>query len=295
MMGRLVVSFSLGETSAYMAKLVSDGMLPEYDEVIFICANTGQEHEKSLEFGDYVNKKFLGGRLVWVEAIVRHNARESCGHRVVSFDTAHRGSNIFEDMARKYGIPNQSFPHCTRSLKLEPINSYLRSVGWEKGSYDTAIGIRCDEIDRVSVSAKENNIIYPLVNRFPMRKVDINEFWENQPRRLDISGYEGNCVWCWKKTLRKHYTIIQDDQSIYDVPDMLERRYGMHGSNKTGEPRVMFRGNRSTKDLINGSKDPFVRYHDENRVYDNQLKIPFDDILDVGGGCGESCEIYSDE
>ena len=284
---RLLVSFSFGESSATLVEIVASGGMPEYDEIVFIASNTGQEDERSLVFGDYVDRTIIGGKLVWVESVVLHNQRKSCGHRLVTFKTAHRGGDLFESMIQKYGIPNRSYPHCTRSLKLEPITSYARSIGWERGTYDTAIGIRKDELDRVSSKAVENRIIYPLVDRFPMTKKDVNAFWRAQPYRLEIEGYRGNCVWCWKKTIRKHYTLAKDDPSIYELPARLERDYPLAGHNKDGTPRTFFRENRSTQDILEGSKQPFTPYHDENRTYD--------DRLDVGGGCGESCEVYADE
>jgi hypothetical protein len=56
--------------------------------------------------------------------------------------------------------------------------------------------------------------------------------------------------------------------------------------------RTFFRENRSVDDLVreyNARKaaGTFIPYHDERMV--------FDPSLDVGGGCEESCEVYSDE
>lgn len=288
---RLLVSFSGGETSGYMLwqLLNTPGALDQWDEVVVVFANTGEEHELTLKFVNYVDRLFLSEKLIWVESVVRHNQRRSCGHRVVTYETATRGPDLFEDMARKYGIPNKSYPHCTRALKLDPITSYVRDeLGWASGTYDTAIGIRKDEKDRVSSKARERRIIYPLISMFPSTKKDVNEFWRNQNYRLEIAGYQGNCVWCWKKTLRKHYTLIQDDPSTYNTPAMLERDYALHGHNVDGTPRRLFRENRSVADIMAGAKEPFERFHDENRTYN-------DIVLDVGGGCGDSCEVWTDE
>ena len=283
---RLLVSFSGGETSAWLLKWIAEGNLPQYTDIIYAFANTGQEHEKSLVFADYVNRKFCNGKLVWLESVVNHSVKKACGHRVVDFNSATRDESLFEEMIKKYGIPNKAYPHCTRALKLDAITSYLRSVGWRKGSYDTAIGIRTDEVDRVSINAKKNRIIYPLVDKCPMRKIDINAFWESQPIRLGITGYQGNCVWCWKKTDRKHFTLIEDDSSVYEIPARFEKQYPLSGHNIDGNPRKFFRGNRSTEDMLKAAKQPFTRFHDENREYGD---------LDVGGGCGDSCELWADE
>lgn len=49
---RLLISFSGGETSALMAKLILDRMAGEYDEIRTVFANTGQENEETLRFVD---------------------------------------------------------------------------------------------------------------------------------------------------------------------------------------------------------------------------------------------------
>lgn len=62
--------------------------------------------------------------------------------------------------------------------------------------------------------------------------------------------------------------------------------YGFNGAGVGKEPRVFFRGKRSSNDLLELSKRPFEIFNDEN--------FQFDSDLDVRGGCGESCEIFAD-
>ncbi len=284
-MSNLLISFSGGETSAFMAKVMKERNDNPYDDIVAVFANTGQEHPATLDFVNYVDKAF-NLNLVWVEAVVNHGVRKSCSHKVVTYETATRDGSLFEEVVRKYGLPNRAYPHCTRSLKLDPITSYVRSLGWVKGSYVTAIGIRMDEIDRMSAHAERDGIIYPLIMYRPMRKVDINAFWRDQPERLNITGYQGNCVWCWKKTFRKHFTLAQDDPSWYDLPKYLEQEYPLAGHNVDGTHRVMFRENKTTVDILAMAEEPFTRYDDENRKYDTRL--------DTDSGCGgEACEVYS--
>lgn len=289
---RLLISFSGGETSAYMTYRLLTSDLP-YDRIIVVFANTGQESEATLQFVNNCEKEFFFGT-VWVEAVQHHGQRLSAAFRQVTFETAARDGAPFEDMIKKYGIPNQKFKHCTRDLKVNPIEAYLRSQGWENGSYDRAIGIRVDEIDRVSVSAATKRIIYPLVSMWPTTKADINAWWKSQGFRLELKGYQGNCMWCWKKTFRKHLTLISESPEIYDFPREMERKYGHVGAEfkKQTAPdyrRVFFRGNTSTNALFalyEQHKDTFVPAEDD---------AEFDADLDVGAGCEESCEIYSDE
>src|SRR5882672_246036 len=160
---RLLVSFSGGRTSAFMAKRLKD-FYAHIFEMIFVIANTGQEHEKSLIFADRCDREW-GLGLVWVEAVVHHGEKIGCTHRIVTFETASRNGEPFEQVIKKYGIPNKAYPHCMRELKLNPMHSYMESIGWRDAS--TAIGIRADERRRISKDADKYGIAYPMINLFP--------------------------------------------------------------------------------------------------------------------------------
>lgn len=295
-MSRLLISFSGGETSAFMTKWILDNWRARYDEIVVVFANTGQENEQTLEFVKRCDEEF-GFRTVWVEAEIQHGLRRGAKAKVVSFDTASRDGKPFEEMIKKYGIPNQSFKHCTRVLKLDVIYDYTRSIGWAKNTFDVAIGIRADELDRMSSTATANRIIYPLISAYPATKPNINTWWAQQSFRLQLKGYQGNCKWCWKKSLRKHLTLIAETPEIYEFPAEMERKYSYVGpefSNGKQLPikyrRTFFRGNRSVEDLFaeyEAKKHSFVPADDEAAVFDSDF--------DVGAGCEESCEVFSEE
>lgn len=285
-MDKLFISFSGGETSAYMMQWALKNLAHKYKDIVCIFANTGQENEETLSF---VNRcqMFFGFDVVWVEAKV-HSGRKGSTHRVVDFLSASRNGKPFEEMIKKYGIPNQAYPHCTRELKLNPMTSYLRSIGWQAGSYDTAIGIRSDEIDRVSPKRKELKLIYPLVSPHPMTKPRINAWWDKQPFRLNLKGYEGNCKWCWKKSLRKHLTLITEHPEWYDFPEEMEKIHGLSGHNLDGKSRTFFRNHLSVKDLRQiAKKGGWIPADDDSKEYQDQLEMD----LDSSNGCSESCEI----
>lgn len=290
---RLVVSFSGGETSGYMLAMCKQKIFDKYDEVKVVFANTGQENEETLVFVDKCSRYF-GVDVIWLQAKVNQNMRKATGFDLVNFVSADRAGVVFEDVIKKYGIPNQSYPHCTRELKLNPITSYLRSIGWKNKSYDTAVGIRVDEIDRMDGKASEKGIIYPLISLQPTTKQMINSFWGLMPFRLGLKGYQGNCKWCWKKSLRKHFTIMQENPSFYDFPERMERLHGDKGANQGGKfVRVFFRNNKSTQDLrqmyINAGN--FVPARDDSEL-DRQCDwVGFDEMLDMSGDCSESCEV----
>ncbi|MGU3387169.1 hypothetical protein ACLBYG_21855 [Methylobacterium sp. D53M] len=289
---RVFVSFSGGESSALMAEKVKASLKPG-DELVTLFANTGQEDERTLVFVDRCDREF-GLGVVWLEAVVHPENRVATTHRVVTFDTATRDDSLFEAMIRKFGIPNQNFPHCTRELKLRPMASYLASIGWAAGTYTTAIGLRADEKDRRDPNAKAKGYAYPL-DQLGIRKRDVHAASDARAFRLGMREHEGNCKWCWKKSLRKHLTLITERPAIYDVPRRFEQAYPDAGAGEGG--RRFFRGGRSTDDLFAMAAHPFEPFVDQRGKGQQEFAFdePFDPELDLGPSCGESCEPYGDE
>jgi hypothetical protein len=268
------ISFSGGRTSAYMTKLLLDNWSVRYDFIVTF-ANTGLEHPKTLEFVHNCDVNF-GFNTVWLEAVV-HDGRVACTHKVVDYATASRKGEPFEAVIQKYGIPNTAFPFCTRELKINPMNSYLRSLGLDYRTIPTAIGIRDDEKRRVSKTADATQIHYPLIDMWPTDKGEILDWWAEQSFDLGIDEFEGNCQGCYKKSSKKHFMQIERDASVYDFHRRMEQQYRSHGP-QVGD-RVFFRQNMDTNalfDLYNASKDAPTRSA----------------RADEDGGCSESCEVY---
>ena len=251
----------------------------DYD-MKFIFANTGAENEETLVFIDRCSK-FFGFPVVWLESEPIHIERKGTQHRVVDFKTASRDGEPFERVVKKYGIPNQAFPHCTRELKLAPIRSYMKATEWQDA--ETAIGIRVDEFDRMSASAKENRLVYPLISWLPTTKPQINTFWRDQPFRLELKGYQGNCVTCWKKSDAKLYKIAQENPRAFNLFDGLEKQYGEAGSEKrkakmAGRKMTFFRRGRSALDILTEAKTAGdFSVIDDASIYEN-----------------ESCDVYTE-
>lgn len=282
----LHIAFSGGRTSAFMTKWLLENKAKEYDQVKIVFANTGQEHEKTLEFVQKCSENF-GFNVVWVEALVPSNEKGvGTSHKIVNFETASRNGEPFEAVIKKFGIPNQTWQFCSRELKQAAVRSYLRSVGWKKKDYVTALGIRHDEAHRVSSNMVRDRLIYPLIEWVKVDKEFIRNFWFKQSFDLDIKEHYGNCVWCWKKSKRKLLTLAKEDPSIFDFPKKMEELYGDVGLEE--DPRVFFRGRTSTNQIIEESKNHFVEFS-EKPV---QINI-FDDYLDAPGGCSESCDGFN--
>ena len=284
----LAISFSGGKTSAYMTHWLLKNKMQDFDKVVITFANTGQENEETLDFVNRCDKEW-DLNVIWLEALVDPIVGKGTRFKQVTFETASRNGEPFEDYIKKHGIPNQAAPKCTYELKLAPMNSYLRSLGWKNGTYKTAIGIRADEIDRVSSKMVEQNLIYPLVEYTKATKESINRWWDNQPFTLNLKEHEGNCKWCWKKSKRKLLTLAKDTPEIFDFPIMMEDKYKWLRADNTPDNvgRVFFRGNTTGRELIEQSKQHFRRWEPDSINFDM-----FDFEMDAPNGCSESCEVY---
>jgi len=287
---RIAISFSGGRTSAVMSKILVE-LYRDSKEICVVFANTGQEHEATLEFVDRCDREF-SLNVVWVEAEVDMTHGKGVKHRVVDFVSASRDGRPFREYIAKYGIPNMATPQCTGRLKEDPIHHFLRKQkAWDKNSYETAIGIRADEIDRCSVNADKNKYAYPLV-RLGYTKEKVVQEVRSWGFDLEIPGeHYGNCVWCWKKSWRKLLTVAKHNPEYFKFPARMERAYSLlKVSPATGSPnghRLFFRKHKSTKELLQESQLPFEEFVDGFQIKDYDM--------DLNSGCGESCEIGTEE
>lgn len=289
---KILISFSGGETSGYMINWLLKHK-PNYDYK-FVFANTGEENEETLLFVKQVTE-FFKIDVAWVEY-------EELSFKVVNYDTAYRSNDPqeiknkwpnhpFRKYISKFGIPNRQNFACTRELKQRTINRYMRSQGWKASHYDTAIGIRADEIDRVGEH------YYPLVIPH-ITKPLVNAFWDKMPFRLQLKGYQGNCRTCWKKSLRKLVTLAREDATQFDFFKQMEEEF----SNWKRLPREnitypihFFREDKSVNDILKLTSDPRIEdAADDSSNINYQISVLHDGTeLDINDGCSESCEVFT--
>jgi hypothetical protein len=289
-MENLLVSFSGGETSAFMAQWLNRNYERlGYKNIVFVFANTGEENEHTLEFVEKCDKYF-NLNVKWVQARTRIG-RKSTSYWHIDYKTAARNGEPFEEVIQKYGIPNQAAPHCTRELKQNPIKSFARDY-FGGAKYHTAIGIRIDEFDRVSPNAKKFGFVYPLVDSamIPATKKHINFYWSQMPFRLELKGYQGNCKTCWKKSDKKLYQIANEAPSQFDFMATMEEKYGFVGAEFSKDyegkrERTFFRNNRSAIQILEEAKNWTGIVKDDSKDYYIQLNLDLD---------GESCEVFSE-
>lgn len=288
----ILVAFSGGETSAYMINWLLLNK-PDY-KYTFVFANTGEEMEETLVFVNNVSN-FFKIKVIWLEY-------EHLSYKEVDFKTAYRSHNPieienkwqnhpFRKYISKFGIPNLQNNSCSRDLKHYIIDRYMSKNGWKPSTYDKAIGIRADEIDRIG------KYYYPLIQP-NITKPIVNAFWNKMPFRLNIKGYEGNCKTCWKKSFRKLCTIAIEHPERFDFFRQMELEYKNFVPKGQVErvipPNYFFRENKTVDDIFEMAKDPmFEKAKDDSLNTNYQISILHDGTeLDVSNGCVESCEVF---
>lgn len=254
-------------------------------EIIIVFANTGKEHEKTLEFVERCSIEW-GIDIHWVEARHRDDNGNpysemgwSVRHRVVDFLSASRNGEPFEEMISLLGIPSTNAAFCSKQLKRFAIESLLKDIGWE--DYYTAIGIRMDEVDRVNENWRENNLFYPLIELSHSKKTVIVTWWSRHNFDLEVPEGLGNCDGCWKKDIK---TLVKNAKKHPDIfkwwQDMTDK-YGYLNPRDTdlSPPFNFYRGNLSPKDIFKLAK-----------LESSQLDLfAKEEKLD---GCSESCEPF---
>lgn len=266
-----VVLFSGGRTSAFLSKYIKES--PKYKNCIFVFMNTGKEDEETLIFADKCNKEF-GLDLVYLEALIKKGKGNGTSYKIVDFETASRKGEPFEDMLKKYPLPNNMASNCTRELKQRPIDSYLRD-NYKDFDIKKVIGIRADESHRKSNNAEKERVIYPLCDEIKADSKFIRSWWDNQSFDLKLKDYQGNCDLCFKKSLKKRLTIIKENPEKAKWWLEMEQKYSSEEI-----PRFDLRTNKSIQELIEMSKRPFTKAEDLHELSKQQC-----DLFDFDSDC----------
>lgn len=237
----ILVAFSGGRTSAFMCWWLKENFSHLYN-LFFVFANTGQEHNKTLEFVDKVDK-YLNLNLTWVEACVPIADGKGTTYRVVDFATADRIGNVFEQVIKKFGLPNKKYLHCTREMKNIPMYKWASA---NIGKYRIALGIRFDEFRRVKL---RQDAVYPLATIGKFTKQDILDFWSSAPFDLEIEEHQGNCLWCYKKLA----LLASQNPEWFEFPRRMEEKYRFVKTKDEIGERKIFRHFRTSEDILNNT------------------------------------------
>jgi hypothetical protein len=259
-MKNLVVSFSGGRTSGFMAWHIQNS--PKYSEYnkLFIFANTGKEREETLEFVERCDKAF-GLGLVWVESVVTLQKGIGIEAITTNFAKASRQGEPFEAVLQKEnmgkqktGVPCFVAPYCSERLKKTPINKFAKEY-FNKQEYTTSLGFRYEDYlnNRVTkAQMKPENfcgVIYPLLQDFEamQNQKDVLQFWLNMPFDLQLKPHQSNCDLCYKKSNLDKVRILRENPEIAQWWTEQENKWGgqFHYNNAT------------TQDLLEKSKGAY--------------------------------------
>tara|TARA_R110002096_G_C14377412_1_gene705404 strand:- start:31 stop:843 length:813 start_codon:yes stop_codon:yes gene_type:complete len=256
--------------------------------IIFAMANTSKEREESLCFMNECDNYF-NLKMDWIEAEF-HEKGKGVTHNIVTYKNLKRNGEIFEAGIKKFGIPSVINKWCNRDMKVIPLKKYADDI-FGLNNYSIAVGIRIDEMDRVSKDYKTNNVFYPLIeNKISTR--ERNLFWKDQPIQIKIPAYKGNCDLCFEKSNRKLMTIIKEEPEKIIWWDEMLKKYstisieGKPAYNNFAENGGInfYRKNKTIADLVELSKQPFKMATDEY-IYEN-------DLFDLEGDCGSGCKVF---
>lgn len=279
-------SVSAGYSSVMMASKMKE-WYPNHD-IIFAMANTSKEREESLSFMNECDNYF-NLNMSWIEAEF-HEKGKGVTHNIVTYKNLKRNGEIFEAGIKKFGIPSVINKWCNRDMKVIPLKKYADDI-FGLNNYSIAVGIRIDEMDRVSKDYKTNNVFYPLIeNKISTR--ERNLFWKDQPIQIKIPAYKGNCDLCFEKSNRKLMTIIKEEPEKIIWWDEMLKKYstisieGKPAYNNFAENGGInfYRKNKTIADLVELSKQPFKMATDEY-IYEN-------DLFDLEGDCGSGCKVF---
>ena len=200
--------------------------------VILSFQNTGEEHEKTLEFlcrmEDDLQRPIH--RLEW-RAPPRGEPPRNATFEEVSHACLARHGEPFRDVlaclaafrAKAKGKgPIAPWPRqrlCTAYLKIKTQRAYMRSLGFAE--WTAYVGLRADEPQRVHdlLRRNEREISHevPLYEQ-NITKADVMRFWSQKPYDLDLPEHLGNCKACFMKDERDLATALLDpatDPSFY--------------------------------------------------------------------------------
>ena len=212
------INFSGGRTSAYMLwrVLQSNGGLPDEAKVVY--CNTGKEEEETLKFINDCSVNW-GVHINWLEYIPVGGPDGKQWFKEVSYETASRNGEPFEEVIKYYGmLPNPRNKSCTSSLKIRTCSRYLKSLGWTE--WNSFVGIRFDEQRRVRKlrpDYKGENPTCPLSDA-KIGITEIDQFWSKQDFKLDLPTFKGktlagNCDLCYLKPASQILSLIQEKPS----------------------------------------------------------------------------------
>ena len=271
---QVVVSFSGGRTSAYLVWLTKQlGMNAKY-----VFMDTGAEHTKTYEFVRNV-ARYFGVEVTCLRVDVNPELGKGNGYKIVSLDEINQDLYPWRKMMEKYGVPYYGGAFCTDRMKLVPFKKYCDDT-FGKGNYETWLGIRTDEPNRLS---QKDGIRY-LAEISDFEKQDVLDWWSEQDFDLNLDEWLGNCVFCMKKSDLKLAAAQRDEPGMYlEFLDAINGKSVRTGE-KAGSVDSMYRRKRNLEQV--------VAMFDGSTGAEIKSRLRGAKMMDAGS-CSESCEVFS--
>lgn len=171
---------------------------------------------------------------------------------------------------------------------LTTTDKFIRQISETKSQADKYINQNITKSDCLVTMSyvkkiEKYNLVFPMIDWFPMTKEDVNDFWEEQPFNLELESHMGNCATCWKKSDKKLHLIALERPELYQPFKWLEEKYKhVKPNTKNGKDRVFFRKHRNS-DMIIGEAQLMDAYMLRKLIGAN---------IDDESGCAESCNGY---
>jgi 3'-phosphoadenosine 5'-phosphosulfate sulfotransferase (PAPS reductase)/FAD synthetase len=199
-----------------MTKRLIDEGLTNY---VVLFQNTGKESLETLDFINECDKRW-NLNVVWLEYRSRN------GYDIVTYETASRKGEPFEMVIADNNMLPSSFARfCTRILKLETGERYLKDIGVTE--HDKYLGIRYDEPRRWMKRVDIENEFLPLV-KWKIGKQNVIDWWKTQEFDLKLQEPFGNCDCCFhKKPSKMKYIAKHHPETMTWWIDM-ENKYGKY-------------------------------------------------------------------
>lgn len=230
----LAVMVSGGRSSAMMAHHILTSPIYSHYKKVFIFCNTGLERSETVDFLKNIIK-YWNINLYCLECQNSNIHKIGIGHKIVNINDLNMSGVPFRNailQMNKYkhsGLPNQAIPYCSDYSKTRVAHSFAKEY-FGTTKYIKALGYRWEDMPRRITFAElkaDKSRIGPLITDFerPINIKDLDNFFNNQPFKLNIPSHLGNCQLCWKKSDKNLIESIRAGTDFLEYTRELENEF----------------------------------------------------------------------
>lgn len=181
------------------------------------------------------------------------------------------GEDLYRSLRKKMGFDDETILEIARAKPDERESYFLIGESFEKEIY-------------TALQSRLSNGIRYLAEVSDFEKTDILNYWDEMPFDLEINEYNGNCVFCPKKSDLKIVAAKRDNPTFYHEFLCMLYSDSVREDEKTGQWHGMYRKQRSLEQVI--------AMFDGVTTKEIKERIRGEKVMD-SGSCSESCEVFS--